>query len=394
MSKIKDKMTLNVNDFGIEKECSICREQLLTDVVCCRICCKWIHYSCWIKSARKCPYCKSSEGDRDLSNIERIIRDQLKFKCEGCEIELGHKEMLEHIKSCPKVEVQCKCNKFIPREQLKDHLITCSLVSTATISNQSDDPEIVNVGVTPTMVDLPDDPEIDNVTDPQIDPEIANNVESEKSFSKYKKIAVIIIIVMTYISLSSMYYYALTFEEPNIWYLECSAWINDDRENYNESNPLDLCTELTGEDFWGNDEDGTLEIKYPIREVEESCLVIIIIIFCMSFCFFCYYQKYGLSDGFLMLYLPLFFSCTFFLILLLLREGNGFYVCPKLEDTISYLENDQEKQDEYQDYINITSDECEDLFSHIPGWILIFLIINTSISSCFWMFVTSGNVSF
>ena len=63
-----------------------------------------------------------------------------------------------------------------------------------------------------------------------------------------------------------------------------------------------------------------------------------------------------------------------------LDSVEGSYVCPRLEDTISYLESDQDNQDEFPDYINITSDECEDLFSYFPGWLIIVFIINMSIS--------------
>ena len=463
-------ISLNVTELGIEKECSICFEQLLTDVVCCRTCSKWIHINCW--RSGECPYCKSSSGWRKLNNVERMIKDQLKFECEGC-------------------EVLCKCNKLIVREQLEDHLEVCSPVSTATTSHQSDDPVSSDVELTSTVSHQSDDPEIAVSSDVELtattsnqsdDPEIAvssrheralreaySNAERALESSRHERssliairaamsqydqrsklpgdldfirsiygygqerpgipsgipdrmhhervrnyghhgrvhyqrnyesssklkfnpytITTIILAILIIPSAILMYHYTLTFEQPDIWYLKCSMDINDDHKNYNESNPLDLCNELTDDD-----ELGTLEIKYPIKVIRDGGLGGIIALCCGFFCCIGCLLSFGnwkeifensKPNGF-----SFWFTCflffSFFPLCLSLRNVEGSFVCPKLEDTILFLENDQDNQDEYPDYINTTSDECENLFLHIPEWLIILIKINTGLSG-FFMFFT------
>ena len=365
-------ISLNVNDLGISKECSICFYQLLTDVVCCRECSKWIHKNCW-KTA-ECPYCRDVKGWRRLTNIERTIRDKLKFKCEGCEIELDHLSMLKHIKTCPKVKILCECNKFIVREQLDDHLITCSPVSTAS-SHQSGDPEIVSgVGVNPTIVELPYNSE--NNIDPRIrdDPIGLENTSIKFKFNKflkmYGKLTICVIIITTFISPYIIYHYMSTFEEPEIWYLECSVDIDKDHKNYNKSNPLDLCNEITGGGLFSSGSVGSLNTFYPIKVIRDNSLAFLIIVTIIIFSTLVAY-RFDHTD-----FLTFSSIFIFFIILVgniaILFYGisvEGSKVCPLLEDTFLYLESD--KDNDYPDYTIITSNECEDLFSSIPRWIFI-----------------------
>ncbi len=182
-------ISLNVTDLGIEKECSICFEQLLTDVVCCQECSKWIHKNCWRRT--ECPFCRNVKGWRKLNNIERTIKNQLKFECEGCEVELDHEKMLVHIKICSKVEVLCECNKLITREQLKDHLEVCSQVETVK------DPEIeyLEPSAPLELPTLPTPPE------PSAPPEYESSALPESFHSNSERIWIQEVISMGFTSL-------------------------------------------------------------------------------------------------------------------------------------------------------------------------------------------------
>ena len=101
------------------QECSICFEQLLSDVVCCKECEHWIHISCWRTGT--CPFCRSVEGWRKLSRIEKFFRNKLTFKCEGCKEKLNILEMSKHVLTCQQVDVECDCGKLIKRGALQIH---------------------------------------------------------------------------------------------------------------------------------------------------------------------------------------------------------------------------------------------------------------------------------
>ena len=108
------------------QECSICFEQLLSDVVCCKKCEHWIHIKCWRTGT--CPFCRSVKGWRKLSRVENSFRNKLTFKCEGCDVKLNVNEMSEHVKTCPEVDVLCECEKLIKRKALQIHLKVCKMV--------------------------------------------------------------------------------------------------------------------------------------------------------------------------------------------------------------------------------------------------------------------------
>ena len=104
------------------KKCSICFEQLLHDVVCCKECEHWIHISCW--RSGKCYLCRSEDGWRKLSRVEIKFQKKLIFECEGCKVKLNVLEMSKHIKICPKLFKchLCKSDSLFVSDQLYNHL--------------------------------------------------------------------------------------------------------------------------------------------------------------------------------------------------------------------------------------------------------------------------------
>ncbi len=214
-----------------------------------------------------------------------------------------------------------------------------------------------------------------NINSTVIEPQI----EYKLDFGPRIFIFLNILTILTLVFVGLMIHYTITFGEPDIWYLQCSKKIDKDHKNYNESNPLDLCNKFT-------DDIGTLKIEYPIRKVKDvniGCLIVIILH--LFFAGAIFVRENSKKD----LLAPISFWLFLFSILLYRSSLNveGSYVCPRLEDTFSYLESDQDNQDEYPDYINITFDECEDLFSYIPGWILTFLLVNMIAFGCFTFYM-------
>ncbi len=187
-------------------------------------------------------------------------------------------------------------------------------------------------------------------------------------------IAISVMIITTFVSPYVIYYHVLTFDEPDIWYLECSMYIDKNHKNYNKSNPLDLCNELTESGHVGS-----LNPVYPIKDVRNYCFTFITVVTSVIFLLSVVYcmgnpESVGVLASLLIFFIVMFGN-------LIIRDygknNNEYQKCHLLEDTFSYLESD--KDNEFPDFKTITSDECEDFQSSIPRWIFIFPPINHGI---------------
>lgn len=187
-------------------------------------------------------------------------------------------------------------------------------------------------------------------------------------------IAICVMIITSFVSPYVMYYHLRTFDEPDIWYLKCSIYIDEDHKNYNKSNPLDLCNELTN-----NGHVGSLNPVYPIRDVRNYCFTFITVVTSVIFLLSVVYcmgnpEFAGVLTALLIFFVVMVENQD---IMDYGKNNNEYQKCPLLEDTFSYLESD--KDNEFPDFKTITSDECEDLFSSIPRWIFIFPSTNLGI---------------
>jgi len=111
-------------DLDEYRECKICREQLIDDVVCCVKCPKWIHKQCWERQTgrKKCPWCQNSKHFRVLNPIEQTIRQQIMFNCEGCNVKQSYKKIVKHRETCPECDVVCyDCYDKIKRKDIEHH---------------------------------------------------------------------------------------------------------------------------------------------------------------------------------------------------------------------------------------------------------------------------------
>ncbi len=282
----------------------------------------------------------------------------------------------------------------------------CSPVSTASTSNQSDDPEIGRSSDVAIMSQYNNVEFLSGITnnlfasDSQRTPEQrtshfqrtpeqrTSHKTNNKSYSKSDILGTTILCIMiitTFVSPYVIYSYMRTFEEPDIWSLKCSVDIDNDHKNYNKSNPLDLCNEITDDK---SSKVGSLDPFYPIRDVEDNCLAFIIIVLSISFVLLVLYfmDHSERTEDYATNFIFLVIVVGNISIVIYGKTVDGSNVCPLLEDTFSYLESDNDN--DFPDYKTITSDECEDLFSSIPGWIFtISPFINLGIFCSFFLFL-------
>ena len=171
------------------------------------------------------------------------------------------------------------------------------------------------------------------------------------------------------------------FENPDIWYLKCLEPIDENSQNYNKSNPLDICDEMI---VGSSDNLVSLYIEYPIVIVEEYSLAAIgifwgfrflyIVLLCLN------YDDVRIYKVFIFLTILLSNSIMFSIN----KYTDKSVVCPMLEDTFTYLESDNNNN--YPDNPYITLSKCEDLFIYSPRWLFIFPPINLGIYIIFLIF--------
>ncbi len=184
---------------------------------------------------------------------------------------------------------------------------------------------------------------------------------------KYENIVIFIIIVSSILGSFGIFYYSYTFEEPMIFYIECSVKIDEDNKNYNKSNPLNTCHETKG----------ILEKIYPIRKVQDisrGTMIGSLIFFCLIG--FCIDKKKNSLKRivYLVVFLVLFATlCTYFYSI---PNTDSGYVCPLIETSEIFVSSNSESTEKYQDFIMIDWDDCKDMFNYIPRWIFILPLVS------------------
>ena len=213
--------------------------------------------------------------------------------------------------------------------------------------------------------------------DPPLYSQVNSNIQSlfpsDINHKKYENFVIFIIIVSSILGSSGIFYYSYTFEEPMIFYIECSEEIDEDNKNYNKSNPLNTCHNT----ITRAGTEGILNQNYPIRVVQDISRGTMIGSL-ISFCFLGYCvdkKKYSLKT--------IIYSVVFlvFLVTLLtytysVDNTDSVYVCPLIETTKVFIDSNPELTDKYQDFIRIDPDDCWNMFNYIPRWIFSLPIVS------------------
>ena len=231
----------------------------------------------------------------------------------------------------------------------------------------------VNPDIPPWRSHLPPESftqRLDNHFDPVliVPPETTNSV-----CRKYENIVIFFIIMSSILGSFGLFYYSYTFEEPDIFFIECSVKIDEDNKNYNKSNPLNTCHETVTQ----TGSEGILEKDYPIKEVKNISRVTMIgslIFFCLIG--FCIDKKKNSYKSIIYSVVFLVFLATLISYIYSVPNTDSDYVCPLIETSKIFVSSDSELADKYSDFIMIDPDGCKDMFNYIPRWIFFLPVVS------------------
>ena len=201
------------------------------------------------------------------------------------------------------------------------------------------------------------------------EPETTDNHFLQKS----ENIIVFIIILSSILGSFGIFYYSYTFEEPKLFYIECSVTIDEDKKNYNKSNPLNSCQETVTQ----SKNEGILQKKFPIRVVQDiSRITMIGSLISFSLIGFCNDMKKSSLKTIIYSVVVLVFVATVLSYLYSVDNTDSVYVCPLIETSEIFVSSDSEFADKYSDFIRIDQDDCKNMFNYIPRWIFLLPFVS------------------